>query len=173
MSEIKQCHACGEEIKSIAKRCPHCQTWQSKWRLEPTDPKFFIIWIIMMVVIFSVLFLRTGFFGKKNFQDYASSLVITDSKLNYGSDSCGSFISVIGRIKNNSDVTWEHIHFEVQFYNSDKKLIDTISDSNYDLVVLPHSESAFKARGKADNNKDAYQNYKILIKKAKESEKWF
>ncbi len=173
MSEMKQCHACGEEIKSIAKRCSHCQTWQSKWRIEPSDPRYAIIWVVIMLVIFGGMYFKMGFWGKKDFQDYASKLFITDSSINYGSDNCGSFVSVIGKIKNNTDVAWEDVYFEVQFFNSDNKLIDTISDNDYSLVMIPKSESTFKVRGKADHNKEAYKNFKIIVKKARESKNLF
>lgn len=177
MSEMKQCHACGEEIKPIAKRCPHCQTWQSKWRIEPSDPKWSILWLVIVIAICGIYYFRLVLFEEKfedrKFQDYASSIVVAESKLHYDSSESGSFIAVLGKIKNESDISWENIYFEVQFYDSENNLIDTISDNDFSLVVLPDSESTFKVRDRTNKSREEYDSYKIIIKKASKVDKWF
>ena len=173
MTELKQCHTCGEEIKSFAKRCPHCSTWQSKWRLDPSDPKITVFLGILFIVCLVLIFYQLGNYEEKNFQDYASNLTVTDSKLNYGTTNYGSFISVIGKLKNESDIAWEDIHFEVNYYDSEGNLIDTVSSKDYGLVVLPHDESTFKVRGNADKKEEEYKDYRIIIKTAEEYKRWF
>lgn len=130
MSEMKQCYAYGEEVKSTAKRCPHCQTWLRKWGIDPSDPKFVIWWIVIVITVIVTTILATAIFKSedKKFHDYRSRLTITESKLHYSYEECCSSVSVLGKIKNESDIPWEDIHFEVQFYDSENKLIDTFSE---------------------------------------------
>ena len=164
MPEMKQCHACGEEIKPIAKRCPHCQTWQSKWRIEPSDPKWVISWIVLLFGVWGgIIFFSFPKEKDKNVPDYASSLVVTESKLHYMSCENGSFIAVLGKIENESEIPWKNLYFEVQFFDSGNNLIDTISDNIYGLIVLPRSEAAFKVSDRANKNEEEYASHKIII----------
>ena len=177
MEEEKRCVACGEKIKGVAKRCPHCHTWQSKWRVEPNDPRYGIVVMIFLVAFvvlaFGSLFTRMGLVGKVNFQDYASKLPVIESKINHGEDRSGHFVSVVGRIRNDTEITWERVFFEVQYYDADNKLIDSTSGSIDDIVLPPRKETSFKVRGKADKQESDYKSAKIILKKAKEADKWF
>ena len=114
-----------------------------------------------------------GVIGKNNYQDYASSLIITESKLHYSTKECDSYISVLGKIKNESDVSWEDFYFEIQFYDEKNNLIDTISKYDRNLILLQNSESTFRVRDSADKSEEEYVSHKIIIKQASEADDWF
>lgn len=92
--------------------------------------------------------------------------------MSYGKDDCGSYISVIGKLRNDTDIAWENVYFEARFYDTNNKLIDTISDNNHDLVVLPNADGAFRVRGRADKPEQSYHRFDLIIKKAREAHKW-
>ena len=173
MADTKICPACGEEIKAIAKKCPHCLTWQSKWKIDQSNPKYQLFWVAVIIFFlgFSFYFKSTvaDKFNTSNFNENRQLLTIKNSKMDYVVRECGGFISILGTITNNSPVAWENIYFEARFYNSNNELIDSISDNDYNLVALANSDSTFVIDGKAHKSKNEYDHYDLIIKKARES----
>jgi len=94
---------------------------------------------------------------------------VVDSKVHYGVEKDIPHVSCIGTIRNNSDTTWENLHFQVRFFNSAGQLIDTLSDSDYALVVQAHSEGTFRVRGQADKSADQYVTHKIEVTWARDA----
>ena len=170
MENTKACPSCCEQINAKAKKCPRCQAWQSKWRFDQSNLKHQFILIIILLLILGSLY--TGFIGNilspGNFADSKSSVNVSNSSFNYAVKDCGARISVIGTITNDSDKIWKDIYFEAQFYDSKGELIDTISENEYDLVLLSKDTTTFKITGAADKEKSLYDHHKIIIKSARE-----
>ena len=80
----------------------------------------------------------------------AESIAILESRVHYGVERDTPYVSCIGTLSNTTDTVWEDLHFEVRFLDGNGELIDTLSDSDYSLVVQPHSEATFRVRGRAD-----------------------
>jgi len=175
MEEMKECPSCGEEIKAKAIKCPRCQAWQSKWRFDQSNLKHQLIFMVIIFGIMGIIFSSTlgDIFNPKDFANSKSLLEIKSSKVDFTENGCGARISVIGTISNNSEIAWEDFNFEVQFYNEDNKLIDTVSDQNYDLLILPNDESTFKISGTADKPEKSYHHHKIIIKDARANSSLF
>jgi len=177
MQDVKICPACGEEIKAIAKKCPHCLTWQSKWKIDQSNPKYQLFWVALIIFILGVSFYFKSTvsdkFSTTNFEKNRQLITIKDSKMSYVTKECGGSISILGTIINNSTIAWENFYFEVRFYNSSNELIDSISDNDYNLVALPNSDSSFTIEGKAHKSKDEYDHFDLILKKARESSALF
>ena len=177
MQDAKICPTCGEEIKAIAKKCPHCLTWQSKWKIDQSNPKYQLFWVTLFIIFIAFSFYFKSSVSDKlstsNFEDSRELITIKNSKMNYVTKECGGSVSILGTIINNSEVSWESFYFEVKFYNKDNVLIDSLSDNDYNLVVLPHSDSSFIIDGKADKSKEEYDHFEIILKKARESNALF
>lgn len=169
MDEMKECKTCGEEIKAKALKCPHCQTWQTKWKYDPTNPKHHLILILLLLGLMSFMFYNSfgSVFNHKDFEKYKNQVEVKNTNISFSTASCGSKVAVIGTILNKSNISWGDIYFETQFFDKDNKLIDTVSDHDYDLVILKNSESTFKVAGSAAREKSLYDHYKVIIKDAK------
>lgn len=170
MEEMKQCPACFEEINAKATKCPHCQSWQSKWRFDHSNIKHQLIFISFIFGLLAFFYFSAfgSLINQKSFYESKDLINVSNTNLNYSIKECGARISIIGTITNNSDTIWKDVHFEAQFYDKDNKLIDTFSDNNYDLVLLNNDKSAFKITGSADKPESSYVHHKIIIKSARE-----
>ncbi|HDL00943.1 MAG TPA: hypothetical protein ENH23_01755 [candidate division Zixibacteria bacterium] len=177
MQDTKICPACGEEIKAIAKKCPHCLTWQSKWKIDQSNPKYQLFWLTIFFVFIALAFyFRISVSSKLSTADFEESrqlITIEKTKMNYTTKECGGYISILGTITNNSSITWENFYFEARFYNADNILIDSLSDNDYNLVVLPGSNSTFKIGGNTDKLEEEYDHFEIILKKAREANALF
>ena len=171
MPDTIQCATCGEAITPTAKKCPHCHTWQSKWRLDQTSPVYYLVWIVIFLGM--MWFFSFGRLVGADFGSYRDALKVLETKMHYGKLDGYSYVSVLGTVQNDSDLTWKDVHFEVRFFDVNNHLIDTISDSDYSFIVLAHSDSAFRVRGRADKAKAFYDHFKIDIKDAREVKRWF
>ena len=102
--------------------------------------------------------------------NFKKSLTILNSKINHsaGKDEGCGYVSCIGHLKNNSDVTWEELVFEIQFFNSQNELIDTFTEYTYGMVVPPNEEIAFRIKDGADKNPEEYHSHKVRITSAKQ-----
>jgi len=98
---------------------------------------------------------------------------VVETEMHYGKLDENSYVSVLGKLQNESDLTWQNVRFEVRFFDANHHLIDTISYSDYSLVVLAHRDSAFRVRGRADKSKEVYDHFEIDIKDAREVKRWF
>lgn len=175
MEEMKECPSCCEEINAKAIKCPRCHAWQSKWRFDQSNIKHQLIFMALIFGIMGVILSSSlgSLFNPKDFSESKSLIKIKDSKISYSIRECGAQITVIGTILNNSEIAWKDFNFETQFYNKNNDLIDTISDQNYDLVLLPNSESAFKVTGTADKTEPSYHHHIVIIKDARENSSLF
>ena len=175
MNEMKECKTCFEEINAKALKCPRCQTWQTKWKYDQSNPKHHLIFLAILFGAMGIMFYSSlgSIFNPNEFSDNKSSFVVKDSKVSFTEKECGTTVSIIGTITNNSEVSWKDFNFEAQFFNEDNELIDTVSDQNYDLILLPNDDGTFKVTGAADKSKSSYHHHKVTIKDARENSSLF
>jgi hypothetical protein len=102
----------------------------------------------------------------------SESISVVESTLHYSEQKDYPYISCIGTLRNHTEVAWEDLHFEARFFNSAGQLIDTLSDHDYSLVLRPHSEAAFRVRGRADKSADQYATHKVEVTWAKDARDW-
>lgn len=114
---------------------------------------------------------------------FDKSLFITDSETSYSNQETCPMITCLGKIQNRSEINWEDITIEAQFFNASGQLVDTLTESNYDQIASAGKEISFRIRGRADKPIDQYVTHIAKVtwasemtnayKKSKRSERWF
>jgi hypothetical protein len=64
---------------------------------------------------------------------------------------------------------------EAQFLDKSGKLIDAVTvnaDSYRGVAILPRAEAAFKIEGNAARPKSDYDNYRVIVRWAKDASSW-
>jgi ATP-dependent Zn protease len=72
-----------------------------------------------------------------------------------------STVSILGRLQNNSSAYIDRVVLEGQFFDSNGKLIDTVTERMYEMVVPPNDGTAFVLSKEAIKSVDDYSSYKI------------
>jgi len=103
-----------------------------------------------------------------SFADHESELDITGSVFSYESTSSLGRITCIGTIRNAGSITWEDLQIEVQYFNSAGELVDTVTDSSFDLRIRADQEITFRVFGSAARSSDQYHTHKVMIRNANE-----
>lgn len=168
--ETKQCHSCCEDIKPEAKQCPSCQSYQSTYYKVLKSPIGGAVIGVTAVWVFFV-FLIGNRFENNSIYDPVEVLSITESTFQFKETSCGEQVAVLGKITNSGEEPLTDIVFDIEFFDVSGKLVDIVSDTEFDLIVPSGSTKSFKAIGKSGANEAHYYSHKISIAKA-EPDAW-
>lgn len=160
-SEVKTCRWCCQEIPKPARRCPYCTTMQGFWA---TGFFAFIPTLVFMLLI--------GWFYFSIFRsspNYADQVSIADSKMVFGKHDGNSTVSVIGMLKNNSEVALDDLHLEAQFFDKNGELLDVGSHDGYGETIPASGEAAFKVYVYAARPEEDYGSFKVHVRSAKDA----
>jgi hypothetical protein len=165
------CRFCKEEISKEAKRCPHCQSWLTRWGLDLNNPKaafffFSILFFILMPLLIIFMFYSEDYIQVSNRKSEVASTVLKITESSLHTFKCGDSecIVILGTIDNRSNSSWGYICFHVGLFDSDGQLIDTFSDYNYDIVVPSNSSTAFRVSRTAIRDLSKYSKHRISIR---------
>ena len=77
----RRCLFCQEQIRSEAKRCPHCHTWQSKWLADQSSPRFYLVigaWFVgsldLQLLLGLILYIFLSPFTREAWGDMAATM---------------------------------------------------------------------------------------------------
>lgn len=160
------CKTCFSKIDERAKKCPYCQSWQSKLRAILYNPAFsLIVFLILMYSISS--YFESKLTPKIDFADYKQKITISDSRIEFGENSCGETVAIIGKLTNNTGIIWKAFTYEIKFFDADNKVSDTNQKSMYSFILPANEEVPFKVSMKKEFKTNKYQNYEIRIVSAR------
>jgi hypothetical protein len=71
-------------------------------------------------------------------------------------------------MKNDSDVGWRDIQYEVEFHDATGKMVDTMQGGRYSCMVLAHQTQPFKVSFERQFPKESYASFKIKVITAKD-----
>lgn len=125
---------------------------------------YFIIMLMLFVVLGSLSDLSAE--GKR--ASFQNCLEIIDSSIDFSNKDKNTSVTCIGKIKNRSMINWTEIVIEVQYFNSEGKLIDTMTESNYDQIVASGDEVAFRVNGLTVKSTEQYAKHTAKLTWAKE-----
>lgn len=168
--DTKQCHSCCEDIKAEAKQCPHCQSYQSTINKVLKSPTGGAVIGVAAVWIFFVLIIGNRF-ENNSIYDPTEVLSVTESAFQFKDASCGKQVVLLGKIMNSGEEPLTDVVFDIEFYDESGKLVDAVSDTEFDLVIPPGSTKSFKIMGKSGANEVLYSSHKVKVAKA-EPDTW-
>ena len=171
-STLKTCKTCCKEINSSAKKCPYCQHWQNKISLVVFHPVMAILSIVILYGIL-VFFSQAMFSEGEDFTEYRDQIEIVKTELKFGENRYGGSVAVVGTMINSSNVPWEDVYLEVQFYDSEKKLIDTTQDDKYAFIIPANDSSTFKVSITREFPEEQYDSCKVRIISARDESAMF
>ena len=115
-------------------------------------------------VILLLLLGGSAFAQAVSFQD---SLKIIESKTHYTTKKNeANLISCIATVENYSKKSWDELVFEVQYFNSEKELIDTTTEYDYSITIPAHDTITVRVTGSAIHEAHEYQTHKVRITSA-------
>ncbi|NLW50411.1 MAG: DUF3426 domain-containing protein [Candidatus Brocadiaceae bacterium] len=149
---------CFREIDRRARACPHCGHMQVRWLWQIVPP--FLLIAAGFMVYGEWLSARLRPDGcAEDAVPYTGQITVTQSEMFKGSD----VVYVVGKLRNESDVEWEKIGIEAQFFDPQGRLIDAEVKRHYLERLLPHGEMAFKVRTVPDRPVEEYADYGVLV----------
>jgi len=111
--------------------------------------------------------------NRKPFPSYEDQIVITDTEMKFGVDKCEkATIAILGKMTNKSNVSWEEVQIEVQFFDVNKKLIDTGQEMSYSFLLPANSTVPFKVSMKREFAEEEYDSFDVRILFAEEQDRW-
>lgn len=121
-----------------------------------------------LIIIITIL-ISSNVNAIENSSFAVQSLEITKSSINFTPYDDYNEITCVGKIKNKSDVAINEVVFQVQYFNSENELIDTVTGHDYSFIVPPKEEIAFRVSDTAARklSKD-YASHKVIITSAKQ-----
>ena len=92
--------------------------------------------------------------------------------MQFGTGERGRYVTTVGTVKNDSDYGWKDVQIEVRYFNQEGKLIDVGIQFISDVIIQPHSESAFRVRTIADQPESLYASHTVSVRTAKDIRRW-
>src|SRR3989339_1193293 len=167
----RTCPYCREAIKSSARKCPHCQQWLGRWALA-THPAVYFLWMMVIFLALGIMFYSRFNFGISDSDNgYQSQIRVVESAMHYTStdEKCGPTLSVVGKIRNDSEIHWKDIFLEAQYFDTTGTMIDTEGSEQYGLVILPHQEVAFRISSTPVRPQHDYADHKVFVRSARDA----
>ncbi len=163
----KICPLCCEPVHPLARKCPHCHHYLNKWTLALYHPLIAISPTLVFLGICALMLGRLADRGA-DFSSYQSQLRVDHSEIAFGETSGRPTVAVIGTIRNDSKISWVRITLEVQYFDAAHKLVDTVQNEGYGLVVPAGKEGAFKVSRPREFDMAKYASHEVHILDARE-----
>lgn len=175
----KSCPNCAERIQSAAKKCPFCMTQlvKPKWYKNPQ-----LLGFLPMVMVFPYIFFtttRTINRPELLFASYTQKVNVLSAEMHFentmqphtdGTKRPERTLTVLGTVRNDSDVAWENPNYEATFYDKAGKLLDAQAEGSSHVALAPHQTQAFRIRMAAHSDPSAYAKVKVIIRTAKDAD---
>ena len=163
---------CAEAIKPAARLCPHCRTDQRRSAIIYTIAPW-LMWPLILVFSGGLFLLMSRLFTPgRDFAPFRNQFEVVSSSMQFSQTERGPYVTTVGTIRNNSDYPWKEVQLEARYFGKADKLIDVGVQIFSDLVVQPHSESAFRIRTFADQPTNEYASHKVLVRSGKDIRQW-
>lgn len=98
------------------------------------------------------------------------NLSIANSTFSYSTEGKNPTLTTLGTIKNTASGCLSDVTVEIKYFDANKAMIDTVTQSLYGVVVPAHGEVAFRVQESPSKLKDSYvsQSVRIISAEAKQ-----
>jgi hypothetical protein len=103
-----------------------------------------------------------------DFKSFQSQLRVDHSEIAFGEAADRPTVAVLGTIRNDSKVSWGRITLEVQYFDAAHKLVDTVQNEGYGLVIPAGNVGAFKVSRPREFELAKYAAHEVHILDARE-----
>lgn len=159
------CRSCYSEIERRARKCPHCLSLQGRYIAIP----IMAIVVLSGFALFVVLAIRMeSAFWRGGVEhraiNYADRVSVLNSRVVLLDDGKQRKVSIVGAIRNEAAVALDEVSLEVQCFNSDDELVDSILGFVRDLPV--GQEVSFKAVGYDAPPAEPIASHRVIVRRA-------
>lgn len=159
---------CQMDIPEKAKKCPHCQHFQSRAAMFFYSPAFpiaiaLIVFLILIATLEAMLFDRG-----EQFQSFAGQVQITDSKIVFGERKDGPVIAVLATMKNDSEIPWNEVRFQVDFKDAAGKVVDAAQKHEYSFYIPAKESLPIKLSFRREFPETIYASHSVRVISAKD-----
>ena len=159
---------CCMEIPLEARKCPHCQHFQTRAALFLYHPV--CAGLLAMLPFMAFVIVMARLFDKgEDYQEYKDQIVITESQMAFGEFKSGDTVGVIGTITNHSAVPWKEILFNVEFTDAAGRRVDVGQKEEYQFHLPPHDSLAFKVSFRREYPATNYVKHTVRVATAKDA----
>jgi len=123
---------------------------------------------VMLMLLISIV--SKGYADQDAIDNPGNILKISDTTFSYSKEDGHGNISTIGTIKNLSDMRIDRLVLEVKYFDQGKRLIDTVTQPLYGVVVPPSQEVSFRVLDVASKPKEAYVSSSVRVVTAEQRE---
>lgn len=174
-AEVKECPICCEVINARAKKCPHCQHWQSRVHTIVLHPAFGIVFgMLPLSLIYAAgawLLHRAVNAESRDFTPHVGEMTVLESKISFFGNDEEPRVMTVGSLRNDSPYAWSNLELDVKYFDSGSRLIDAASDKTYKTVPAG-SELAFAVTSPAHQPVETYASHEVTVRWAEEPENW-
>jgi len=134
---MKQCKSCRKEIDDFATKCPYCQGYQQWFR----NPQYF--GFVFVIPFLGIMIWKMNALESESFEKYRNKIAVEEVRIVQSDDGKKDILTF--NVKNDTDLTWKAIMFEVNGYDDHDNLVLANSESEYAWLVQPRSQSYLSA----------------------------
>lgn len=170
VSDYRECPLCAEMVKKKAKVCRYCRNWFGKNPLDPHNP-FFTFLLVIVFLVGVELFRRSTLNDFSNF--------VEEMQVPFNPDTSGLEVKesqvvqkkyplkVTGVLQNNGKGIWQSISLEIYLYNKDGQVLGVFKDYIRG-TISPGGTRQFFFEQRKSKKKEAYNfsKYKIFVQNA-------
>jgi hypothetical protein len=145
-ADTKVCPLCAETIKAAAKKCPFCQTLQTRravWAAALVPISVSVGFLLVFGLVGAMLDREDAADGRRFVRERGELQVMRPALMPGRSP---AIFWLTGSVTNRGDYPWRVKELEIRFLDAGTNLVDAQHpDMEEPFVVLPHTERAFRS----------------------------
>ena len=122
-----------------------------------------IVSVSFLMLMLSISIVADGYTDQSTIDNPENLLKVSGTTISYSKEDGHNTITTIGTIKNLSGIRIDEPVLEVKYFDQAKRLIDTVTQPLYGVVVPASQEVSFRVRDVADKSKEAYISSSVRV----------